>query len=147
MNEKRRRFTGAAVLSLAIAALGACASSAVLVGKARPAIAPEHVKLYLRPPKKYEEVALLEASSKASFAVTDQGKMDAVIQRMKVEAAKLGANGILLQGTGNEYSGSVNTGVGSATVSGKTAFGTGFGTSVGIMQKAGNGIAIFVEEE
>ena len=147
MHQGRRNLAGAVAVTLVTVWLTACASSSVLVGKARTAIQPEQVKLYLRPPKKYEEVALLEASSKASFAVTDQGKMDAVIQRMKEEAAKLGANGILLQGTGNEYMGSVNTGVGSATMSGKTAFATGFGTSVGIMQKAGNGIAIFVEEE
>ena len=127
--------------------LAACASSVVVVGTARPAITPEQVRIYLSPPKRFEEVALLEASSKASFAITDQGKMDAVIGRMKAEAAKLGANGILLRGTGNEYVGSVGTGTGTATVSGKTVYGTGFGTSVGIMQKAGNGIAIFVHEE
>jgi hypothetical protein len=127
--------------------LVACASSAVVVGKVRPAISPDQVKVYLRPPKKFEEVAALESSSKASWAITPQGKMDVVIQRLKEEAAKLGANGVLLQGTGNEYGGSVSTGTGTATVSGNTAYGTGFGTSVGIVHKAGAGIAIFVEED
>lgn len=137
----------AIVLVCAATFLVGCASSHVLVGKTRAAISPETVKVYLRAPTKYEEVALLEASSKASFAVTDQGKMDAVIVRLKVEAAKLGANGILLQGTSDQYMGSVSSGTATATVTGRTITGSGFGTSVGIMQKAGTAIAIFVEQE
>ena len=127
--------------------VAACASSAVVVGTVRPPIAVEQVKVYLTPPKKFEEIALLEASSKASFALTDQGKMDAVIGRIKAEAAKIGAIGVLLRSTGNEYVGSVGTGTGVATASGKTVYGSGFGTSVGIMQKAGSAIAISVQEE
>jgi hypothetical protein len=136
-------------LSIACAIiLSACAaSSAIVVGNVRPAISPNQVKIYLHPPKKYQEIAVLESSSKQSWAVTSQGKMDIVIQRLKDEAAKIGANGILLQGTGNEYGGSVSTGAGAATASGNTAYGTGFGMSAGIFHKAGNGIAIFVEEE
>lgn len=127
--------------------LSGCVSSAVVVGKVRPAIKPEKVKIYLHPPKKYEDVALIESSSKNSFAFSSQGKMDVVVERLKEEAAKLGANGILLQGTGNEYGGSVSTSYGSATASGGTAYGTGVGTSASVMHKAGNGIAIFVEDE
>ncbi len=142
------RRTSLVALSMVFAILvSACASSAIVVGKVRPAISPNQVKIYLRSPKKYEEIAVLESSSRASWAVSSQGKMDVVIQRLKEEAAKIGANGILLQGTGSEYGGSVSTGTGTATVSGNTAYGTGFGTSVGIFHKAGNGIAIFVEEE
>jgi hypothetical protein len=141
------RLTAISVSAAMVALVAACASSAIVVGKVRPAIPPDQVKIYLRPPKKYEEIAALESSSRASFSITSQGKMDVVVQRLKEEAAKLGANGVLLQGTGSEYSGSVSTGVGSATVSGGTAYGTGFGATVGVFHKAGQGIAIFVEEE
>lgn len=135
-------------LSIVVAFLvSACASSAIVVGKIRPAISPDQVKIYLRAPKKYEEIAVLESSSRASWAASSQGKMDVVIRRLKEEAAKIGANGVLLQGTGSEYGGSVSAGTGTATVYGNTAYGTGFGTSVGIFHKAGNGIAVFVEEE
>jgi hypothetical protein len=127
--------------------VSACASSAIVVGQVRPAISPDQVKIYLRPPKKYEEIAVLESSSRSSWAVSSQGKMDVVVQRLKEEAAKIGANGILLQGTGSEYGGSASTGTGTATVSGNTAYGAGLGTSVGIFHKVGNGIAIFVQEE
>jgi hypothetical protein len=127
-----------AMLAVSIALLG-CASSAVVVGTVRPAISPAQVKLYLNPPKKFEQVALLESSSKASWAISDQGKMNVVIERLKEEAAKIGANGVLLRGTGDQSGGTVGTG----TYSGNVAIGTG----VPIMHKAGNGIAIFVTEE
>ena len=95
----RWAFLLVAVLSLA----GCAASSAVVVGKVRSPIPAADVKLYLSPPKKYEQVAMLDASSKNSWAVTDQGKMDVVVQRLKEEAAKLGANGILVQSTGTSF--------------------------------------------
>ena len=107
-----------------------CASSHVLVGKVRTPISPEIVKVYLRPPAKFEEIALLEASSKNSWAFTDQGKMDKAIERLREEAAQFGANGVLLQSTGTEYGANVNT-----------------GTSVPVMHKAASGMAIFVFEE
>jgi hypothetical protein len=127
---------GAVVLILA-----GCASSHVIIGTVRPAISPDQVKIYLHPPAKYEEVAVIDATSRGHPAFTDQQKMDTAIARLKSEAAKLGANGILLEGTGDQQAGSV--GVGSATASGHTA--VGFGTSAGIFNKAANGIAIYVE--
>src|SRR5581483_11364981 len=74
---------------LAFGAALSCASSHVLVGTPRAPISPDQVKLYLHPPTKYEEIAVLEASSKSSWAVTDQGKTNKVIERLKAEAAKL----------------------------------------------------------
>jgi hypothetical protein len=44
------------------------------------------------------------------FAVTAQGKTNVVMDRLKAEAAKLGANGILLEGVGDQAGGSVGTG-------------------------------------
>jgi len=77
--------------------LAGCATSHVMVGNARPAISPGQVKIYLHPPEKYEEIAILDTSSQGSFSFTQQGKMDSVVERLKAEAAKLGANGILLE--------------------------------------------------
>ncbi len=85
--------------------LGCASSSSILIGKARLPISPDDVKLYIKPPSKYEEIAILDSSSRSSWAVTDQGKMNVAIQRLKEEAAKIGANGILINGTGNESSG------------------------------------------
>lgn len=128
------------------AMLAACVSSHVIVGTVRPAISPEQVKVYLHPPAQYEEVAILDSSSKASWAITAQGKTDKVIERLKGEAAKLGANGILLQGIGDQAGGSVGSGFASATASGHSATGFGFGSSTTIYHKSGSGLAIYVTQ-
>lgn len=119
--------------------LAGCASSSVIVGKVRPAIAPAQVKIYLNPPRKFEEIALLETSSRASWSITDQGKMDTVMDRMKEEAAKLGANGVLLRGTADRESGGISTG----SFTGNLAL----GVTLGMSHKVGSGTAIYVEAE
>ena len=127
-------------------ALAACATSHVMMGPARPPISPDLVTIYFHPPQtKYDEIAMIDTSSKGGFGITAQGKTDVVIRRLKEEAAKLGANGVLLQGIGNESGGSVSSGVGQASVSGNHAYGTSFGVSGNVMYKAGTGIAIYVE--
>jgi hypothetical protein len=88
---------------------GCSASSHVLVGTQRPPIPPDQVRLYTHPPEKFEEVAILEATSKHSISPGDQRKIDKVIERLKEQAAALGANGILLEGLGEQYAGSVGT--------------------------------------
>jgi hypothetical protein len=134
--------------SIAIAMLSGCVSSHVIVGKVRPPISPDLVQLYLHPPTgKYEEVALLDSSSKHSFSFTAQGKTNAVINRLKEEAAKLGANGILLNGVSDQAAGSVSTGFGSAAATGHTTMGFGFGSSGTVFVKSGSGLAIYVEPD
>ncbi|HEX9139132.1 MAG TPA: hypothetical protein VF848_05040 [Steroidobacteraceae bacterium] len=136
---------GRLMLAIGVAvALVACVSSHVMVGKARAPISPDQVQVYTRPPMKYDEIAILNTSSRASFSFTAQGKTDKVMERLKIEAAKLGANGILLQGISDQAVGSVGTGFGSASASGNSAYGVGFGSSVAIYQKAGSGMAIYV---
>jgi hypothetical protein len=129
---------------VAILILAGCASSHVLVGTVRPPISPDQVKIYLHPPEKYEEVAIIDASSRGSPAFTDQQKMDKAIARLREEAAKLGANGILLEGTADQQAGAVGSGFGTSSVSGHSAVGTGVGVTAGIFIKSANGIAIYV---
>ena len=144
----RRKYLGIVLLS-GIGTVAGCASpsSAVVVGKVRSPISPDQVKLYLRAPKKFEEIAVIESTSMYSWAVTEQGKMDSVLATMKAEAARLGANGILIQSTGTQQAGSVATGSGTATRVGNTIFGSGLSMAVPVMFKAGSGLAIFVTEE
>jgi hypothetical protein len=131
-----------------ILALAACSTSShVLIGTPRPAISPQSVKIYAQPPAKYEQIATLDASSQGSFAFTSQANMDVAIERMKEEAAKLGANGVLLQGVEDRQSGSIGTGVGSSSYNGGGATGVGVGGSFGIYNKATHGIAIYVPPE
>jgi hypothetical protein len=77
--------------ALAFAALSGCATSHVMVGQARAPVSPDQVQIYLHPPaNKYVEIALLDTSSKGSFAITAQGKTNVVIERLKAEAAMKG---------------------------------------------------------
>jgi hypothetical protein len=136
---------GPAVVLTAIL-LGCATSAHVMIGTARPPISPESVRVYVQPPEKYEEIAALDATSQGSFAITSQQNMDKAIARMKEEAAKLGANGILLQGVQDQQSGSIGTGVGSSSYGGGSSTGVGVGGSFGIYNKAAHGIAIFVPQ-
>jgi hypothetical protein len=125
---------------------GCSTTSHVLVGTARPPISPDSVRVYLQPPPKYETVATIDASSKNSLALTGQQNMDKAIGRMKAEAAKLGANGILLQGVQDQQSGAIGTGMGSSSYGGNSAVGVGVGGSFGIYNKVAHGTAIYVPQ-
>jgi hypothetical protein len=135
-----------AALTLLIVALCGCATSHVMISAARAPISPALVQIYFHPPAgKYEEIAMLDTSSRGGFGFTAQGKTDIVLNRLKEEAAKLGANGVLLQGVGDQSSGSVSTGFGGAGASGNHVSGGGIGFSGNMTQKVGSGIAIYVE--
>src|SRR5213076_758522 len=84
---------------------GCADTSQVMIGSAYPPIAPEQVHIYYQPPAHYREVALLETHS-GSFTYGEQHKMDAVLNNLRTQAAKLGANGVLFEGTANGYGGS-----------------------------------------
>ena len=72
--------------------------------------------------------------------------MDAVIERLKKEAASLGANGVLLQSTGSDGGGgSVGAGVGTTVGGGGVSIGTSIFTGGGNM--IGRGLAIHVPPE
>jgi hypothetical protein len=132
-------------VALAMVLLAGCATSHVMIGKARPPISPDEVRIYQRPPQApYEEIARLDASSQGSFSFTAQGKTDAVIRRLKTEAAKLGANGVLLEGIGNQSSGAIGTGGGRESYSSGGSFGGGVGISAGLSRKVGGGTAIYI---
>jgi uncharacterized protein YbjQ (UPF0145 family) len=130
-----------------IAALGlaACASDTiVLTGAARPPISAADVKIYSQPPAAFEEIAILYASKSSAFTTGGQKTVDKVVAGLKEQAAKLGANGIILEGFSDRQTGSVGSGVGSSSVSSNSAVGVGVGGSLGIYKKTGHGRAIFV---
>jgi len=84
---------------LIVLILGGCASgSAIVTGTVRAPITPEQVTIYLEPPADFEVVGLVNASSDAGW--TEQGSVNYAIQELKEQAAKLGANGVLLVSTG-----------------------------------------------
>jgi hypothetical protein len=130
---------------IAAFALAACApSSHIVVGTVRPAIPPSEVKIYLQPPPAFEEVAVLNASADSMFGSGGQATVDKVIERLKDEAAKLGANGVILEGMSDQQTGSLGGGSGSTSFSGNSAVGVGLGGSLGIFKKTGHARAIYV---
>jgi hypothetical protein len=84
--------TGLPLIGMALI-LGGCASSHVMIGEVRPPISPDQVKPYLHPPEKYEEIAIIDASSRRWIAFTDQQKINRAIAHLKEEAAKSARTG------------------------------------------------------
>ncbi|UNK42775.1 DUF4156 domain-containing protein [Luteimonas sp. S4-F44] len=134
-------------LLLAVAAIAGCASSHVLTGTPRAPIDPAQVRIYHGPPPgHYEEIAILNTSSGA-LTYGEQNKTDSVLQKLRNEAAKLGANGVLFQGTADsERSGGVSVGGGLGRGGGRSFSAAGVGVDISPRQKYASGIAIWVAD-
>lgn len=141
------RMQAAMVLCMALMASGCASTSKVMLGPARPAIAPQQVQVYYTPPPgRYDEIAILETSS-GGFTYGEQNKMNAVIGKLRTAAAELGANGVLFQGTAEGYSGSnIGVGVGGGSFGGRSYTSGGVGVNISPSPKHGAGIAIYVHE-
>ena len=77
--------------------------SYILINEKKTPTNPSDVKIYADFPLKYQKIAIIEASSDfalkdPSFDFTHQRKTDKALERLKNEAALLGANGIVIQG-------------------------------------------------
>jgi hypothetical protein len=122
--------------------LSACASgSAIVTGEIRPVCDPKSVKLYLEEPERYEVIGLVEASS--SSGMTAQDIQDYAVNELKKQAAKLGANGVLLTTAGEKTSAVGGYGT-STTVGG---YGTGTMWALPITAKTVSGKAIYVYKD
>ena len=76
--------------------------SHIIVGDKQAPIDYSNVKVYYDYPDVYEKIAIIEASSDIalkdlSIEFTHQQKTNKALDRLKKEAASLGANGIVLQ--------------------------------------------------
>ena len=140
-------LTFSAMLAGAALALAACGPSHVLVGTPRAPTTPDQVKIYTHPPAEFEQIALLDASSQGSWTWSNQAQTEKAIERLKQEAAKLGANGILLQGVEKIQTGSVGGGVGSSSYSPSSASGGTVGGGFGLTNQEAKGVAIYVTKE
>ncbi len=136
------RILIAALLALTLAA---CATSHILTGQPRAPIDPAQVRVYFQPPPGgYEEIALLDTRSGA-FTYGEQNKTNQVIEKLRIEAAKLGANGVLFQGTSDSWGGTgVSVGAGGGSYGGSSFSSGGIGVSVTPTQKYARGVAIYV---
>jgi hypothetical protein len=117
--------------AVVVALLAGCATgSAIVVGEVRGAIEPSQVKLYLDPPEEFETIGIVKASSDAGWS--EQDSIDYAIEELKNQAAKIGANGVLIQATGQN----------SSTVVG--GYGTGYLYAIPVTEQTVTGKAIYV---
>ena len=91
------------LLSLSLFLTKACYPvSHVIVGETQIPIDYTDVKVYPDYPDNYEKIAIIEASSDLAFKdlsieFTHQQKTNKALERLKKEAASLGANGVVIQ--------------------------------------------------
>ena len=95
------------VLLLAMILIGCYPVSHIVIGETKSPISPSQVKILAEYPDEYEIIARIDASSVFAFKdpsinITWQSKMDKIIERLKIEAAQLGANGIVIENTDNK---------------------------------------------
>ena len=117
--------------------------SHVLIGNAHPPTTAAQVRLYTTLPAMYEKIAYVSADSRNDFA-SEQNLSDHAIERLKEEAAKVGANGLLLNGIGNYQVGSSGVAIIPNYGKGYTATGVvGVDARIG---KEATGLAIWVPQ-
>lgn len=105
MGEGTMRYWQGLMITAAVLALGACATATVVpVGNTRAPIDPSQVRLYAQPPAHYEVLGILQGNS--NMEGTGQSGVNDTIKKLKEQAAKLGANGVLMGKMGQRYAGS-----------------------------------------
>lgn len=78
-----------------LALLSACATgSSIVIGKKRPPVDPSTVKILHKRPDSAVLIGIVKARSLGG--VTDQSREDYALNELKNQAAKLGANAVLL---------------------------------------------------
>jgi hypothetical protein len=102
------------------------------------------VQVYTQPPSKFEEIAQLSASRNSVSAADGERAIEIMIAAMRVQAAQLGANGLLLEDFTDANSLSLATGAGTQAYTHNGSVSVGFGGSLGVVKKSAKARAIFV---
>jgi hypothetical protein len=139
MENKMKLF--ALLLVLVLSSCAITNETSLVVGTPRAETSSDRVKLYTKPPAKYEEIAIISADAAHDF-MNKQSLQNIAIANLKKEAAKVGANGILLDNVGSfstGASGIVTAVPGSPVV--------GVGSMNNRTGKQASGKAIYVTEE
>jgi hypothetical protein len=84
------------VLPVALLLLG-CGSHEVQPTGPRQATTPDKVKLYAKPPKKYEPLAIVSVAVTPEMRWDERGESQAGFDALKTKAAALGANGLVFE--------------------------------------------------
>jgi uncharacterized protein YbjQ (UPF0145 family) len=150
--EKHMKFINFLTLGLSFFIIAGCTimdGNAIVTGNIRSPISPTEVRLYRNAPDNFEEVAIVSASAGHDFQKSSS-LMNSAIERIKEEAAKVGANGVILTEINERDAPKVTTSYGYATVDGTggSAYATGTATSVnrGDAYTRLKGVAIYVTQ-
>lgn len=85
--------------------VGLCQRNCLITGTQRSATNADEVVIYTEAPEKYEVIGIVTASS--DFGWTEQGDLNYAVAELKKQAAKIGANGIILESVSSTNSGGV----------------------------------------
>ncbi len=138
------RFVRRTTVALIIAVSAACAPTQLLTGAARPPIDPSQVVVYSAAPPQYESIAVIRASERSLIASGGAQAIDRVVLRLKEHAAKLGANGLILDDFDDQQSVSFGAGAGADTYTHNGSISLSLGGFFGLFKKTGTGRAIYV---
>jgi hypothetical protein len=138
------KYSGVLILVTCVSIGGCAPATRVLPGPTRAPIPVDQVLIYDQPPPDALDVAILHASSHSVFSPGGASATDKVVQQLRVQAARLGANGVVLQGFSDRQTASLGTGVGSESYGRSSAVGVGASGSFGVFKKTGEALAIFV---
>jgi len=146
------KFINSLFLAFAIIVPAGCTimdGNAIVTGNTRAPISPEKVRLFRSAPEKFEEIALVSASAGHDFK-KNSSLMNSAIERLKEEASKIGANGVILTEINERDAPSVTTSYGSAIATGTagSAYATGNAASVnrGDTYTRLKGVAIYISQ-
>ncbi|WP_027727612.1 hypothetical protein [Treponema sp. C6A8] len=115
-------------ISLIIFSCATASGTALVTGIKREATIPEQVIIYTEAPQNYEVVGIVTAASDAGK--TEQDMLNYAIAELKKQAAKIGANGVIIEDMDLSSGGFVMF----------------YGVAVPIAVKEVSGKAIFVNE-
>lgn len=146
------KFINTLIFSLSICIISGCTimdGNSIITGNTRAPISSGEVRLYRTAPDNFEEIAIVSSSAGHDFQ-KGSSLMNSAIERIKQEAAKVGANGVILTEIKERDAPTVTTSYGHAIASGTggSAYATGTATSVnrGDAYTRLRGVAVYVKQ-
>ena len=144
------RFAQALLLLTLFVALSGCTitnGTSIVTGGKRPPTSPDEIRIYREAPPEYQELAIVASSAGHDFR-SREGLLKSAFVRLREEAAKVGANGVLLIEIDERDAPTVTTAYGAAYASGTggsaSATGTGVAVSRGDSYTHLRGVAVYV---
>lgn len=131
------------IIALVVTLQGCASGSYQLTGNKRPEIQPDQVTLFeKRPSFSYEVIGHVSSYSERGFS--EASRLAKAKEELKVQAAKIGANGVILDDIIEKPMANTGSGVGLSFGSGGM-IGTSIGTSFSLPQSSLRGTAIYYQ--